>query len=53
MSVCTGLSEASLLTYVIGSKISCTQGWHRLEKYLNIQDCLEKSLKIKFALKST
>ena len=24
-----------------------------LEKYLNIQDCLEKSLKIKFALKST
>ena len=29
------------------------QGWHRLEKYLNIQGCLEKSLKIKFALKST
>ena len=29
------------------------QGWHRLEKYLNIQDCHEKSLKIKFALKST
>ena len=29
------------------------QGLHRLEKYLNIQDCLEKSLKIKFALKST
>ena len=28
------------------------QGLHRLEKYLNIQDCLEKSLKIKFALKS-
>ena len=28
-------------------------GSHRLEKYLNIQDCLEKSLKIKFALKST
>ena len=26
---------------------------HRLEKCLNIQDCLEKSLKIKFALKST
>ena len=23
------------------------QGLHRLEKYLNIQDCLEKSLKIK------
>ena len=29
------------------------QGSHRLEKYLNIQDCLEKSLKFKFALKST
>ena len=29
------------------------QGSHRLEKYLKIQDCLEKSLKIKFALKST
>ena len=29
------------------------QGSHRLEKYLNIQDCLDKSLKIKFALKST
>ena len=26
---------------------------HRLEKYLNIPDCLEKSLKMKFALKST
>ena len=24
---------------------------HRLEKYLNIQDCHEKSLKIKFAFK--
>ena len=29
------------------------EGLHRLEKYLNIQDCLEKSLKIIFALKST
>ena len=27
------------------------QGSHSLEKYLNIQDWLEKSLKIKFALK--
>ena len=27
------------------------QGSHRLEKYLNIQDCLEMSLKIKFAMK--
>ena len=30
-----------------------SQGSHRLEKHLNIQECLEKSLKIKFALKST
>ena len=29
------------------------QGSHRLEKYLNTQDCLEKSLKIKFALKKS
>ena len=29
------------------------KGSHRLEKYLNIQDSLEKSLKIKFALKGT
>ena len=29
------------------------QGLHRLEKYLNIKDWFEKSLKIKFALKST
>ena len=27
------------------------QGSHRLVKYLNIQDCLAKSLKMKFALK--
>ena len=32
---------------------SLSQGSHRLEKNLNIQDCLEKSLNIKFALKST
>ena len=29
------------------------QGLHRLEKYLNLEDFLEKSLKIKYALKST
>ena len=29
------------------------QGSHRLEKYLKIQDCLEKFLKITYALKST
>ena len=26
---------------------------HRLDKFLNIQDCIEKSLEIKFAMKST
>ena len=30
-----------------------SQGSHRLEKHLIIQDCLENSLKIRFALKST
>ena len=34
-------------------KYHSQQGLHRLEKYLNIQDCLEQSLKIEFALKST
>ena len=29
------------------------QGSHRLEKYLNIEGFLEKSLKNKYALKST
>ena len=33
--------------------VKCNQGSHRLENYLNIQNCLEKSLKIRFALKST
>ena len=29
------------------------QGSHRLEKYLNLEGFLEKSMKIKYALKST
>ena len=29
------------------------QGLHRLEKYFNLESFLEKSLKIKFAIKST
>ena len=29
------------------------QGSYRLEKYLNIQNCLQKSFKNEFALKST
>ena len=39
--------------YVTLYSLSPSQGSHRLEKYLYIQDCLEKSLKFKFALKST
>ena len=31
----------------------CLQGSHRLDKYLNLEGFLEKSLKIKSALKST
>ena len=30
-----------------------SQGWHRLEKYLNLEGYLEKSLKVNSALKST
>ena len=36
-----------------GACMFCLQASHRLEKYLNIQECLEKSLTIKFALKGT
>ena len=32
--------------------IEMKQGSHRLEKYLNLEGFLEKSLKIKYALKS-
>ena len=41
----------------VSLELSCMcgfiQGSHRLEKYLNIQGCPEKSLKIKLTLKST
>ena len=40
-----------LLAYV--RFFTYTQGSHRLEKYLNLKGFLEKSLKIKYALKST
>ena len=45
----------SIDTFLLTAQIVCldTQGSHRLEKYLNIKDCLEKSLKIKFAWKGT
>ena len=33
--------------------MACIQGSHRLEKYLNLEGFLEKSLKIKSAMKNT
>ena len=39
--------------YAIHYLESIEQGSHRLEKYLNLEGFLEKSLKIKYALKST
>ena len=33
--------------------VNCGQGSHRLEKYLNLEGFLEKSLKIKSVLKCT
>ena len=33
--------------------LKASQGLHRLKKYLNLEDFLQKSLKIKSALKST
>ena len=41
------------VSYFLNKTRVVYQGLHRLEKYLNIPDCLEKSLKINFALKST
>ena len=52
---CLVLVQPNLHPYFVyaNGKGSDEQGSHRLEKYLNVQDCLEKSLKIKFSLKST
>ena len=42
-----------LLTTYLGGFWYTNQGLHRLEKYLNLEGFLDKSLKIKYALKST
>ena len=45
---CTGSSESTLVKMPHCLKLHVGliyQGSHRLEKYLNIQDCLKKSLK--------
>ena len=54
------VSTSTLLVMKVYSELGLTlemlsfiQGSHRLEMYLKIQDCLEKALKIKSALKST
>ena len=43
----------SLVMWLGGLNLYSLQGSHRLEKYLNLEGFLEKSLKIKSALKST
>ena len=43
----------SILPYSTGIFCLSLQGSHRLEKYLNLEGILEKSLKIKSAFKST
>ena len=53
MSVCGGGGGTMFHRHAVEKKSVNIQGSHRLEKYLNTQDCLEKSLKIKFALKKS
>ena len=57
-SLCSDWPEPLLLADMMSTKLLWTgsiheQGSQRLEKYLNLEDFLEKSLKIKSALKST
>ena len=52
LEVIIGL-ENQILVFLRVAVLQVLQGLHRLEKYFNIQICLEKSLKIKFAFKST
>ena len=47
------MPEAKEQIHVQTNKKSQTLGSHRLEKHLNLEGLLEKSLKIKYALKST
>ena len=46
------MTTAVALEFKPQTNLPC-QGLHRLEKYLNLEDFLEKSLKIKSDLKST
>ena len=47
------IAFGNLMMVHAACKILNIQGLHGLEKYLNIEIFLEKSLKIKYALKST
>ena len=47
------LVRVHLLSKGVSFLLFVFQGSHRLEKYLNLEDFLEKSLKIKSILKST
>ena len=46
-------SQYTVITKICENLFSRIHGSHRLEKYLNLEGFLEKSLKIKSALKST
>ena len=50
-STCLEVSIVNKGLKISGKNIA-VHGLYRLEKYLNIQDCLEKSLKVKFVLES-
>ena len=51
--VCACFVRKPPKTGFLASRPILVQVSHRLEKYLNLWDCLEMSLKLKFALKST
>ena len=53
MVECLTRDQGALGLSLTGVSALCPQGSHRLEKYLNLKGFLEKSLKIKSALKST
>ena len=54
LKICLHIEQFGIIQKSISKfAMFLTQGSHRLEKYLNLEGFLEKSLKIKSALKST
>ena len=53
MVECLTRDRGDLGLSLTGVSALCPQGSHRLEKYLNLEGFLEKSLNIKSAFKST